>query len=311
MGRADRRRLGFPYLAGAPLLIAHRGGSALAPENTLTAFGQALEWWRADILEMDVQPTRDGEVVVTHDPVVDRTTNGTGRVSDHTLDEIRAFDAGYRFTPDGGESYPYRDRGIGMSTFAEVLAAFPHARVNVEIKDGRAQERVWEVVHEAGAMQRVLIAAGSRANRTRFDRYPGPVSASAQELRAFYIRHRLHLAGLYRHRVDALQMPERHGGRQVLGPRLVREAHAANVAVHVWTVDEVDDMHRLLSWGVDGLVTDRPDRLARVLHDLVGRPLPPGPSPAEITPGLERLLLAWEFAPSFGCARNSSHPPRR
>jgi glycerophosphoryl diester phosphodiesterase len=292
VARADRRRPGLAYLAGAPLLIAHRGGSALAPENTLTAFAQALEWWRADILEMDVQPTRDGEVVVTHDPIVDRTTDGTGPVSDRTLDEIRALDAGYRFTPDGGETYPYRDRGVAISTFAEVLAAFPHARVNVEIKDGRAQERVWEVVHEAGATHRVLIAAENRDNRSRFDRYPGPVSASAQELRAFYIRHRLHLAVLYRHRVDALQMPEWYGDRQVLGPRLVREAHAANVAVHVWTVDETDDMRRLLSWGVDGLVTDRPDRLARVLHDLIGRPLPPGPPPGEIMPGVERLLLA-------------------
>jgi glycerophosphoryl diester phosphodiesterase len=288
----ERGRPGSPYLAGAPLLIAHRGGSALAPENTLTAFSQALEWWRADILETDVQATRDGEVVVIHDPAVDRTTNGTGRVSDLTLEQIRSLDAGYRYTPDGGASFPYRGSGVTISTLAELLAAFPRMRVNVEIKDPGAQERVWEVVQEAGAAQRVLIAAGELANRSRFGGYPGPVSASGAELRTFYIHHRLHLAGLYRHRVDAFQMPERYGGRQVLNPRLIHEAHARNVAVHVWTVDEIADMERLLSWGVDGLVTDRPDRLARVLHARFGRPLPPGPPAGEIPPGVERLLLA-------------------
>jgi glycerophosphoryl diester phosphodiesterase len=213
-------------------------------------------------------------------------------VVDLTLEQIRSLDAGYRYTPDGGESFPYRGSGVRISTLAEVLSAFPRMRVNVEIKHPAAQERVWEVVHEAGATQRVLIAAGERANRALFARYPGPVSASGEELRAFYIRHRLHLAGLYRHPVDAFQMPERYGGRQVLSPRLVREAHARNVAIHVWTVDEVSDMNRLLSWGVDGLVTDRPDRLARVLHERFGRPLPPGPPAGEIPPGVERLLLA-------------------
>ena len=87
-------RPGSPYLAGAPLLIAHRGGSALAPENTLLAFRQALEWWRADVLELDVQPTRDGEVVVIHDPTLDRTTDGTGPVAARTFAELRALDAG-------------------------------------------------------------------------------------------------------------------------------------------------------------------------------------------------------------------------
>lgn len=285
-------RPGSPYLAGAPLLIAHRGGSALAPENTLAAFTQALNWWRADLLELDVQSTRDGEAVVIHDATLDRTTSGSGRVVDRTLREIRGFDAGYHFTPDGGRTHPYRGAGLTVPTLDEVLAAFPHARVNVEIKDPHAQEPVWRAVHDARATQRVLVAAGARANRSRFLGYPGPVSASAEELRTFYLHHRLRLIALYRPGIDALQMPERHGGRQILTARLVRDAHAKNVAVHVWTVDEAEDMERLLEWGVDGLVTNRPDRLARVLHARLGRPLPPGPPPGEVPPGVERLLLA-------------------
>jgi glycerophosphoryl diester phosphodiesterase len=285
-------RPGFRYLAGAPLLIAHRGGSGLAPENTLVAFRQALEWWRADVLEIDVQPTRDGDAVVIHDPNVDRTTDGGGPVCALTVGELAGLDAGYRFTPDGGATFPFRGAGVRISTLREVLEALPHARVNVEIKDARAQEPVWETVRSLGAEQRVLIAAGDRKNRARFAAYPGPTSASSQEMYAFYALHKLRLGRLYRPAVDAWQMPDNHGGRQVLDPRWVREAHARNVAVHVWTIDETEDMRRLLSWGVDGIVSDRPDRLARVLHEVAARPLPPGPPAGEMEPWLARLLRA-------------------
>jgi glycerophosphoryl diester phosphodiesterase len=283
-------RPGSPYLAGAPLLIAHRGGSALAPENTLLAFRQAAEWWNADILEVDVHPTSDGEVVVIHDPTLDRTTSRSGAVARLTLAEVRGADAGYRFSPDSGRTFPYRDAGVTVPTLAEVLEAFPAMRVNVEIKDGRAQERVWEVVHAANAAGRVLIAAGIGANRSRFGSYRGAVSASGAEMRLFYVAHRLRLARRFRPAVDAFQMPERYGGRRVLSPRLVADAHAHNVAVHVWTVDEIADMRRLLDWGVDGIVTDRPDRLAAELHRRVDRPLPPGPPPGAAPPSVERLL---------------------
>ncbi|HEY0155501.1 MAG TPA: glycerophosphodiester phosphodiesterase [Longimicrobium sp.] len=285
-------RPGFRYLAGAPLLIAHRGGSGLAPENTLTAFRRALEWWRADVLEIDVQPTRDGDAVVIHDHTVDRTTDGSGPVCELTVGELASLDAGYCFTPDGGATFPFRGAGVRISTLREVLEALPHARVNVEIKDARAQEPVWETVRSLGAEQRVLIAAGDRKNRARFAAYPGPTSASSQEMYAFYALHKLRLGRLYRPTVDAWQMPDRHGGRQVLDPLWVREAHAKNVAVHVWTIDETEDMRRLLSWGVDGIVSDRPDRLARVLHEVAARPLPPGPPAGEMEPWLARLLRA-------------------
>jgi glycerophosphoryl diester phosphodiesterase len=224
---------------------------------------------------------------------VDRTTDGTGPVASFTVDELKRLDAGWRFTPGGGAGFPFRgDPEARIATLREVLLAFPGVRVNVEVKDARAQQAVWDTVHGLGAEQRVLVAAGDLRNRARFRGYAGPKSASAQELRFFYALHHLRLAGLYRPAVDAFQMPDSHEGRRVLDPRWVRELHALNVAVHVWTIDEVADMRRLLAWGVDGIVTDRPDRLARVLHETHGRPLPPGPPPAETDPWLERLLLA-------------------
>jgi glycerophosphoryl diester phosphodiesterase len=284
-------RPGHRYLAGAPLLIAHRGGSALAPENTLTAYRQALDWWGADLLETDVQPTRDGDALVIHDPTVDRTSDGTGPVAELTVAELKELDAGFRFTPDGA-TFPFRGAGVRFSTLREVLTALPHARVNVEIKDGRAQAAVWDTVHDLGAQHRVLIAAGDRRNRSRFASYAGPRSAGAQDLYAFYAVHLARAQRLHAPSIDAFQMPDRRNGRQVLNPRWVREAHARNVAVHVWTIDEPADMRRLLEWGVDGIITDRPDRLARLLHETRGRPLPPGPPPGQAEPWLERLLRA-------------------
>lgn len=274
---APAARPGRPYLAGAPLLIAHRGGAALAPENTLPAFRQALEWWEADIVELDVHPTREGEAVVIHDATVDRTTDGSGPVAGFTLEALRKLDAGYRFTADGGRSFPYRGRGVRIPTLREVLEAFPAARVNVEIKDGRAQPGVRRAIEALNASQRVLVASARRRNRARFADYAGATSASAEELYAFLALHRARATRLFRPRVDAFQLPEQHRGRQVLSPRFVREAQALNLAVHVWTVNDEADMHRLLDWGVDGIITDRPDLLARVLHERTGRPLPPGP----------------------------------
>jgi glycerophosphoryl diester phosphodiesterase len=271
--------------------MAHRGGAALAPENTLIAFQQAIDWWGSDILELDVHPSRDGEAVVLHDATLDRTTDGRGPVALLSLEEIRALDAGFHFSPDGGKSFPYRGSGIRIPTLAEVLAAFPGHRINVEIKAGGVQERTREVIMAANASGRVLVAAEVREHRSHFADYPGPVSASGNELRTFYLLHRTRLTRLFRPRVDAFQLPRRHRDRDVLSARLVRDAHALNIAVHVWTVDTEDEMRRLLEFGVDGIVTDRPDRLARVLHARTGRPLPPGPG-ADIPPFLERLLLA-------------------
>jgi glycerophosphoryl diester phosphodiesterase len=290
--RRSRSRPGHRYLAGGPLLIAHRGGSALAPENTLAAFRPAVDWWRADLLEIDVQPSRDGDAVVIHDPTVDRTTDGTGHVSTFTVAELKRLDAGYRFTPDGGQTFPFRGQDVRLSTLREVLEALPHTRVNVEIKDTRAQQAVWDTVHDLHAVHRVLIAAGDRNNRSRFRNYGGPTSAGKQDMYAFYGLHLARATRLWTPAVDAFQMPEERGGRQVLTPRMLVEVQARNVAVHVWTINEARDMRRLLEWGVDGVITDRPDCLARLLHEMHGRPLPPGPPPGAAEPWLERLLRA-------------------
>ncbi len=272
---SPRDRPGSPYLAGAPLLIAHRGGAGLAPENTLPAFTRSIDWWSADILEMDVRPTRDGEAAVFHDATLDRTTDGTGPVIEHSMHEIATLDAGFRFATEDGQT-PFRGSDVRISTLAEVLREFPGARINIEIKHAAAAPRVADTLREMKAEHRVLIAAGRRACRRGLGRLAAPVSAAREEVAAFHLLHRLRLTALAVPAVDAFQIPERHRGRQILSPRFIADAHARNVPVHVWTVDDEADMRRLIGWGADGIITDRPDRLSRVLHEMTGRPVPAG-----------------------------------
>jgi glycerophosphoryl diester phosphodiesterase len=270
-----RPRPGHPYLAGAPLFFAHRGGARLAPENTMAAFRSAVEEWEADVLELDVHRTLDGKLVVIHDATVDRTTEGQGAVASLPWSELRTLDAGYHFTDPGGNR-SFRGRGVTIPLFEEVLETFPGTRLNVDSKEPLVALELMRMVLAHGAQHRVLLASEFEEGRADRLGYPGPTSATRRQIRTFYLSHRLPGGGPYTPRVDALQVPYVWEGRQVTTLRFVREAHRRNIPVHVWTVDDPELMRLLLSWEVDGLQTDRPDLLVRVLHEEVGRPLPPG-----------------------------------
>lgn len=257
------------------MLVAHRGGACLAPENTMEAFHQAVTRWRADMLEMDVRLTRDGEVVVVHDATVDRTTDGTGLVTSFTLDELRVLDAGARFVDPGGRP-SFRGKGVEIPRFEDVVRAFPHVRLNVEAKEPQVAAPLVEIIMRHGAQNRVLVAAERESCRRSVRGYPGPWGASRAHVARFWLLHHLPRGGGYTPGVDILQVPERWRGLRVLTPRLVRAAHRRNIPVQVWTVDDPTRMRRFLSWKVDGIQTDRPDILARVLHEETGRPLAPG-----------------------------------
>ena len=251
--------------------LAHRGASARAPENTLEAFRAAVEAG-AGGLELDVHMTLDGEVVVIHDPTVDRTTNGSGDVAQMTLEEIRALDAGYRFSPDGGSTHPYRGRGLRVPRLAEVYEEFPDVPVNIEMKRGQAgvEEAVLEVIRDAGAAGRTLVASNRHEVVRRFRRISGgriSTAASRREIARFYVFSRLHLERLYRPTYDALQVPPEHRGTKVVTQRFLEAAHDRGVRVDVWTINEPGEMRRMLDLGADGVMTDRPEELVRVLGE--------------------------------------------
>jgi glycerophosphoryl diester phosphodiesterase len=259
-----------PYLAAErPLFFAHRGGAQLAPENTVAAFEHGIAYG-ADVLELDIQTTAEGELVVIHDTTVDRTTDGAGPVAAHTLDELRRLDAGYRFTTDGGRTFPFRGQGLTIPTLREVLKRFPAARVNIDLKESAPprERRLWELIRQLDAYDRVLVAAETLAPIARFRRLSGgkvATSACEPEIRAFVLARWAGLTHLLLPHYDALQVSEMYRGIHIVSPGFVRAAHRRGLAVHVWTVDERAAMDRLLAWGVDGLMSDRPDVLAAAL----------------------------------------------
>jgi glycerophosphoryl diester phosphodiesterase len=253
-----------------PVNLAHRGASALAPENTIEAFRLAVEDG-AGGLELDVHMTRDGHIVVIHDATVDRTTNRTGAVSEMILSELRRLDAGHAFSPDGGRTCPYRGRGIRVPTLDEVLEEFPDVAINIDIKVGTPgiEESVLGVLRETNASERVLVVSTSHAIVKRFRKVSGghvSTGASKWEIGVFYILSRLRLERLVRPAYDALQVPLRHRGIPLVTPRFLKAAHARGVRVDAWTINQAEEMRRLLDLGVDVIMTDRPGTLAEVLQ---------------------------------------------
>jgi glycerophosphoryl diester phosphodiesterase len=251
------------------LVIAHQGGDGLFPSNTLYAFQEAAKLG-VDVLELDLHSSKDGELVVIHDDTVDRTTNGTGNVGDLTLEELKELDAGYDWSLERkGESFPYRDKGITIPTLEEVFEEFPDYRINVEIKQEAPSiaQPLCDLIHQYEKQEQVLVVSFSGKAMNEFRAVcPDVVTAGyPSEIRTFYIFHRLFLAGLYRPYADAFQVPEYQDELRIVTERFVQDAQRKNVEVHVWTVEETDDMKRLIEMGVDGIITDRPDRLLELL----------------------------------------------
>ncbi len=223
----------------------------------------------AQFIELDVRGSRDGEVMVMHDATVKRTTNGTGAVSKQNLKGLEALDAGYRFSRDGGKSYPYRGQDIRIPTLKEIFDALPRTRFIVEIKQARPSivEKVLACARQAGREETVLLA-------TEQDQIMGEIRQELQasglsvatgfsygEVAAFMGW----LAGGRREPYappgQAFQIPCEYGGMTLVNEQTLGAARDLGVEMFVWTVNDRDEMARLLGLGVDGIITDFPARL--------------------------------------------------
>jgi glycerophosphoryl diester phosphodiesterase len=247
------------------LVFAHRGGAKIGPENTIFAFERGIAAG-ADGLELDVRLSRDGEVVVMHDATVDRTTSATGLVRRLSADELRGIDAAYWFAADG--SYPLRGHDIGVPRLADVLARFRTAVLIIELKENDTElaVRTIDLIRAEDATERVAIGSfhgrALRAARAYEPRIP--TGSSREETRLALYASRLGLSPKWA-RYRAFQVPERRHATRIVSPRFVKHAHAAGVVVQVWTVDAPEDIQRLLSWGVDAIISDRPDVAVKVV----------------------------------------------
>jgi glycerophosphoryl diester phosphodiesterase len=263
--RVTSPRTGFAYLdraldpPGSVLAFAHRGG-AYHPEiegleNTRAAFQHAVALGY-HYLETDVHVTRDGVLLAFHDSVLDRVTDRTGEIAALTYAEVREALVG------GRESVP---------TLADLFDAFPQVRFNIDIKSEGAVPALADFVAAREAWDRVLVGSFSKSRIDRFRVLTGgrvATSATLREIGLFRFLPSARLAAwLSRDRFAAFQVPPRRGRLTVVTPGFVRRAHAARKHVHVWTVDEADEMRDLLDRGVDGVFTDRTDILRAVLTE--------------------------------------------
>lgn len=242
------------------LNIAHRGGAALAPENTLWAFEQAVTRWGADVIEFDVQATADGVLVVFHDETLERCTDGAGRVDAHTWPAISALDAG-RPT--------FAGRGARVPRLEDVLDALPHVRMNIELKAGDAAvvERFVGTLRANDALDRVCIGSESDVVADRlFAACPDACHFfPAEALTAWVFGVKTGAATPPDPRFSVVDMPSVWQGVSLVDAALLQAAQAAGLWVNVWTVDEPEEMAHLMALGVGGIMTDRPDLLRAAL----------------------------------------------
>ena len=266
---------GTNYYAGAArtLVIAHQGGDGLWPGDTLFAFGKAVEIG-SDVLEMDAHITKDGRIVLMHDEAVDDTTEGIGLIEDLTLAELKGLDAAYDWSADDGLTFPFRGRGIQVPTLDELFQNFPQMRYVIEIKLTRnpIDKPLCELIRQHNMQDKVMVASFHDVAMKNFRATCPEVatSASRAEVRNYVLLGKALLWGFIRPAYQTIQPPydpEESLGIPIMTERFVRESHAKNIRVEPWTVNDPELMQRYIEWGVDGIITDRPDLMLNIMNN--------------------------------------------
>lgn len=255
-----------------PRIFGHRGSAGEFPENTMISFERAV-LAGAVYLELDVHMTADGEVVVSHDAQLTRTCGRDAVIREMTWAQLQNADAAYMLTRDGGETFPFRGKGIRVPRLADVLGTFLNVNYIIEIKQNAPTlvPALLEILDATGTRRRVLLASESDAPIKEVrEAAPGiptnfPYSDVAEFLQA--------MAGNrpgYQAPGAAIQIPTEYEGWKLVTPQSIDFAHQAGVEMHVWTVNEEREMNELLDIGVDGLITDFPARALSVVHSRGG-----------------------------------------
>jgi glycerophosphoryl diester phosphodiesterase len=252
-------------------VIAHRGAAGVCPENTMAAFEQA-QAYGADGFELDVHVTADGQLVVIHDDEVDRVTEATGRVRDATWDTLQQLDAGYRFSPDGGTTFPWRNKGVRIPLLQEVLDAFPDTRLVIEIKPDNpaVTTALADLLQQQDRSARVLVCSFLDQSLQDFRRLAPAYATGAgvREVRQFVLRTHLHLPLPPTLPYHALTVPPFNGVIPVVTRRTCASARQRGLQMQVWTINEPPTMRRLYEAGAHAMTTDYPDRAIALLKEM-------------------------------------------
>ena len=267
-GEKATERAVFQRKNSSVLVFAHRGGGGLYPENTLEAFEYSAKTG-ADVLELDIHGTADGALVILHDGSVNRTTDGIGKVSEMTLEAVKKLDAGYRFSTDNGQTYPFRGKRIAVPTLEEIFDALPNQTFNIEPKQATPSiiKPLCDLIRARKMTEKVIVGSFRQGviNEFRAECPEIATSASPSEVTEFLTLSKTGLSESYSPPMQALQIPENLGALSVVTKEFVENAHRKNLKVHVWTINKTADMQRLIDVGADGIMTDYPDRLLKLL----------------------------------------------
>ena len=273
-----------------PIAFAHRGGAGEAPENTLAAFEIAVRLGYR-YLETDVHLTRDGVLVAFHDERLDMLTDRTGAIAELGIARVEAADAGLMFSPDGGETVPFRGCGVLVPRLQEILARWPDARVNIDPKSDACVGRLAALLDRLGAWERVCVGSFSDRRLRRIRALGRGRACTSMGPQAVALARLTTASGLMRRLgADCIQVPISRGPIPIVTKRFIAAAHTAGLPVHVWTINDETTINELLDLGVDGIMSDR----VRLLKDVLtsrGVGIPPAhPHTAEHPPPAERRV---------------------
>lgn len=267
-----------PFLTNLrrPLIIAHGGAKKLFPGNSMIAFDGAVKMG-VDVLEMDIRLTKDYLLITHHDSTIDRTSNGQGPVKKYTYEELTAFNFGYNFEDLCGR-FPYRNEKVRVTLLEDVMKKYNGYPMIIEIKDKgvdgkKTAEILKNTIYLCHMENRIIVSSFNDSVLQYFRKitFGKVMTASARaETIQYLISHLLHTSQMHSFQMPykVMQLPSRIVGMDLAKNALVRELHKRHIAVQYWTINEKEEMKKLLELGADGLITDRPDLMQEVLREM-------------------------------------------
>lgn len=257
----------FFHLVKNPSIIGHRGSPFAYPENTLLSFEEALR--HADCLELDVSMTKDGVIIVIHDLILERTTDGSGEAQDMDYKELLLLNAGYHFQI--GASYPYREKRVTIPTLDSVFKAFPATPLMIEVK-GSGEELAMNLARTISAnkaQDRVLVAGLHDKTIQSIRKYlPGiQTGASLKEGIIFYILAHLGVAAWLSWDFQALCIPPYYQSLPLLTSPIRLAAKGLGLPIYLWTINTEEEIEKYLEQGAQGIISDYPERVKRVMKN--------------------------------------------
>lgn len=257
-----------------PWIIAHGGSKALWPENTMMAMDSSVNLG-VDALEMDVRLTKDEILVLRHDETIDRMSNGEGKVRDFTLAELQQFNFGHGFEDLDGNA-PYENAMVPIATLESIFSKYEGMYMNVELKDDgddgiKAADLLKALIDKYHMQNKVLVASFHDKVLKHYCKETDknyPMSTAKKETTKMVLTTKTATGIFYAPEAVATQIPMESSGLNLAKKRIVKSAHRHNMAVHYWTINEKDEMKALIEMGADGLITDRPDVMLKLLAEM-------------------------------------------